>query len=221
MDEHSTSTGDDSGASGSNGLLDTSKADRAVWLMKCPDIVSRFLQSSEDDSGRVAKVVLSVDPLRPDDSPEFTMELASSELGNVPKRYVMDMSKDFIPMSVFSESDQGTKVNDPWVGPLDAEAVVQLLPTYLLEELDLQSSYSSSGMVAMELPACLLKMIGSARIIRFEQQFLKEILKDICVYVTKGANQGTYVLKPEYQASGEEPSSSSSQEVDSPFFGDS
>lgn len=30
-----------------------------------------------------------------------------AESGNVPKFYSMDMSKDFIPMSVFSESSQG------------------------------------------------------------------------------------------------------------------
>lgn len=35
------------------------------------------------------------------------MELASTGSGNAPKRYSMDMSKDFIPMSVFSESVQG------------------------------------------------------------------------------------------------------------------
>lgn len=32
------------------------------------------------------------------------MELSGNILGNVPKRYSMEMSKDFVPMSVFSES---------------------------------------------------------------------------------------------------------------------
>lgn len=40
------------------------------------------------------------------------MELASTESGNVPRRYSMEMSKDFIPMSVFSESSQGTHKNN-------------------------------------------------------------------------------------------------------------
>lgn len=35
------------------------------------------------------------------------MELASTGSTNAPKYYSMDMSKDFIPMSVFSESAQG------------------------------------------------------------------------------------------------------------------
>ena len=38
---------------------------------------------------------------------QFTMELAGVESGNIPKCYSMDMSTDFIPMSVFSESAQG------------------------------------------------------------------------------------------------------------------
>ncbi|CAN6710475.1 unnamed protein product [Malus baccata var. baccata] len=37
------------------------------------------------------------------------------------------------------------------------------------------------------------------------EQFLKDILKDLCVYNNKGANQGTYELKPEYRKSVEEP----------------
>lgn len=35
------------------------------------------------------------------------------------------------------------------------------------------------------------------------QQFLKDLLKDLCVYNNKGANQGTYELKPEYRKSNE------------------
>lgn len=35
------------------------------------------------------------------------MELIGNESGNAPRRYSMDMSKDVIPMSVFSESTQG------------------------------------------------------------------------------------------------------------------
>ncbi len=38
---------------------------------------------------------------------QFTMELAGTESGHIPKCYSMDMSKDLIPMSVFSESSQG------------------------------------------------------------------------------------------------------------------
>uniref|UniRef100_A0A2N9EFP9 Uncharacterized protein n=1 Tax=Fagus sylvatica TaxID=28930 RepID=A0A2N9EFP9_FAGSY len=58
-----------------NAFLETSKAERAMWLMKCPPLVSRSLQSppppdapsSADSSRYVAKVVLSIDPLRSND----------------------------------------------------------------------------------------------------------------------------------------------------------
>lgn len=52
------------------GFLEASKADRAMWLMKCPALVSRSLQSpvSLDDPSRpVAKVILSIDPLASND----------------------------------------------------------------------------------------------------------------------------------------------------------
>lgn len=35
------------------------------------------------------------------------MELAGTEAGHIPRCYALDMSTDFIPMSVFSESSQG------------------------------------------------------------------------------------------------------------------
>uniref|UniRef100_A0A2P2PAY1 Uncharacterized protein n=1 Tax=Rhizophora mucronata TaxID=61149 RepID=A0A2P2PAY1_RHIMU len=95
------------------GFLETSKADRAVWLMKCPSLVTRSLEASPLPEGPyrpVAKVVLSIDPLNSNDdtsSPQFTMELTGIDSGNVPKSYSMEMSKDFIPMSVFSETAQG------------------------------------------------------------------------------------------------------------------
>jgi hypothetical protein len=36
------------------------------------------------------------------------------------------------------------------------------------------------------------------------QQFLKEILNDLCVYNKRGPNQGTHELKPEYKKSTED-----------------
>ncbi|KDO48459.1 hypothetical protein CISIN_1g025926mg [Citrus sinensis] len=93
-----------------------------MWLMKCPALVSRSLKipssdNDDDDSARpVAKVILSIDPLQSNEdssssssssSTRFTMELISTESGNAPKRYSMDMSKDLIPMSVFAESSNG------------------------------------------------------------------------------------------------------------------
>jgi len=35
------------------------------------------------------------------------MELAGTEVGHIPKCYVMDMFKDFIPMYVFLDTPQG------------------------------------------------------------------------------------------------------------------
>lgn len=85
-----------------------------MWLMKCPVVVSQSWQalsnssSASDSPHPLAKVVLSIDPLRPDSSsPQFTMELAGNEFGTVPKSYSLNMSKDFIPMCVFSETTQG------------------------------------------------------------------------------------------------------------------
>ncbi|KAJ6901077.1 hypothetical protein NC652_027002 [Populus alba x Populus x berolinensis] len=38
-----------------------------------------------------------------------------------------------------------------------------------------------------------------------QMQFVKDMLKDLCVYNNKGSNQGSYELKPEYKKSNEEP----------------
>ncbi|KAK6938892.1 TFIIF, beta subunit, N-terminal [Dillenia turbinata] len=94
----------------SNGKMDTGRAERSVWLMKCPLVVSKSWQSHASDSQHLAKVVLSVDPLRPPEDPsslQFTMEMIGSDLGNVPKSYSLNMFKDFVPMCVFSETTQG------------------------------------------------------------------------------------------------------------------
>ncbi|GLT57967.1 hypothetical protein SLA2020_308970 [Shorea laevis] len=103
---------DDQGSSGSNGgHLETGRADKSVWLMKCPPVVARSFQSraSSSDTHPAAKVVLSLDPLRSDDpsSLQFTMEMAASETSHVPKSYSLNMFKDFVPMCVFSETNQG------------------------------------------------------------------------------------------------------------------
>lgn len=66
-------------------VLETGRAERSVWLMKCPPVVSRSWQSSSasaDSSNPnpvVAKVVLSLDPLRPD-GPSSLQVIALSSL---------------------------------------------------------------------------------------------------------------------------------------------
>ncbi|XP_043712258.1 transcription initiation factor IIF subunit beta-like isoform X2 [Telopea speciosissima] len=89
--------------------LETGRAERSVWLMKCPLVVSKSWQAHSSDSHPVAKVVLSVDPLHSDDPSDnqFTMELAGTESANMPKNYSLNMFKDFVPMSIFSETNQG------------------------------------------------------------------------------------------------------------------
>ncbi|WCJ35268.1 Transcription initiation factor IIF beta subunit [Euphorbia peplus] len=98
----------------SSGTLETTKADRSVWLMKCPVVVAKSWKNhiSSADTQPLAKVVLSLDPLHSEDSEDssavqFTMEMAGGEMGNVPKTYSLNMFKDFVPMSVFSETTQG------------------------------------------------------------------------------------------------------------------
>ncbi|KAA0040617.1 general transcription factor IIF subunit 2 isoform X2 [Cucumis melo var. makuwa] len=49
-------------------FLETNKADRAMWLLKCPQVVTRALSNSPDAPSRpVAKVIVSVDPLQSND----------------------------------------------------------------------------------------------------------------------------------------------------------
>lgn len=108
---------EDHGNSNSNSSItvDTTKWDRSVWLMKCPLVVSKAWQSQaaassfSSDSPHVAKVIVSVDPLRSDDSSalQFTMEMAGNDVGNMPKSYSLNMFQDFVPMCVLSETGQG------------------------------------------------------------------------------------------------------------------
>ena len=55
-----------------NAYVDTSKAEKAVWLMKCPPLVSLAASTPLPPTpSRLAKVVVSIDPLNSndDDSP--------------------------------------------------------------------------------------------------------------------------------------------------------
>ncbi|EYU36747.1 hypothetical protein ABFS82_14G296000 [Erythranthe guttata] len=99
--------------SNSKSSVETSKADRPIWLMKCPPIVSKAWRSSSasaaaSDSPPVAKVIVSLDLLKPEDSDplQFTMEMAGGDVVNMPKSYSLNMFKDFVPMEVFSEINQ-------------------------------------------------------------------------------------------------------------------
>jgi len=61
-----------SGSSSSN--LETLKAERSVWLMKCPLVVAKSWQT-HPPSQPLAKVVLSLDPLHPEEDPSAVQVL--------------------------------------------------------------------------------------------------------------------------------------------------
>uniref|UniRef100_A0A0D6R7K4 Uncharacterized protein n=2 Tax=Araucariaceae TaxID=25664 RepID=A0A0D6R7K4_ARACU len=52
-------TSDDASAT-----LDTSKSERSVWLMKCPQVVARTWKEIGDSGQPLAKITVSVDPLK-------------------------------------------------------------------------------------------------------------------------------------------------------------
>ncbi|KAG8055237.1 hypothetical protein GUJ93_ZPchr0001g29756 [Zizania palustris] len=256
--------------------LETAKADRSVWLMKCPTVVSRAWQeaaaagvSSSDAAGAnpnpnpnpvVAKVVVSLDPLRSEEQPlQFKMEMAQTDNGNTPKSYSLNMFKDFVPMCVFSESNQGKLACEGKVGhKFDMEPHSDNLVNYgklcrerttksMIKNRKLMVLANDNGMSMRPLPGLVGLMSSSGpkqkekkpipakpsdmkRTRRdrrelenilfklFErqpnwslknlmqetdqpEQFLKEILNDLCVYNKRGPNQGTHELKPEYKKS--------------------
>ncbi|CAL1374326.1 unnamed protein product [Linum trigynum] len=242
------------------GFLETAKSERSVWLMKCPSLVSRSLRSPfpDDPSRPVAKVVVSVDPLNSNDdesSTEFTMELAATESGDAPKSYTLDMSKDFVPMSVFAESPQGKVfVEGKILNKFDVKPHTESLENYgklcrertkkcMTRNRQIQVIDNDKGTHMRPMPGMMTtsftvhekkkppaKASETKRTRRdrgemedimfklFERQpnwtlrqliqetdqpelFLKDILKELCVYNNKGSNQGSYELKPEYKKS--------------------
>ncbi|CAI0442826.1 unnamed protein product [Linum tenue] len=244
------------------GFLETTKSDRSVWLMKCPSLVSRSLRSPfpDDPSRPVAKVVVSVDPLNSNDdesSTQFTMELAATESGDAPKSYTLDMSKDFVPMSVFAESPQGKVfVEGKILNKFDVKPHTESLEKYgklcrertkkyMTRNRQIQVIDNDKGTHMRPMPGMMTtsftvhekkkppaKASETKRTRRdrgemedimfklFERQpnwtlrqliqetdqpelFLKDILKELCVYNNKGSNQGSYELKPEYKKSSE------------------
>lgn len=79
--------GNNSGKSNTiGGIVDTSKWDRSMWLMKCPALVSRSLKipssdNDDDDSTRpVAKVILSIDPLQSNEDSSSSSSSSSTRV---------------------------------------------------------------------------------------------------------------------------------------------
>ncbi|KAF7030977.1 hypothetical protein CFC21_042388 [Triticum aestivum] len=251
--------------------LETGRADRSVWLMKCPTIVSRAWQEAAADAGGpnpnpnpvVAKVILSFDPLSTDEDPnQFKMEMAQTGNGNTPKNYSLNMFKDFVPMCVFSESNQGKLACEGKVEhKFDMEPHKENLSDYakLCRERTKNSMIKTRKVHVLDKEhvnvRTMISMIGggphsgpkdkkkpaptrtpevkrtrrdrgdienilfklferqsnwSLRHLMQEtdqpEQFLKEIMNDLCVYNKRGPNQGTHELKPEYKKSVEDTS---------------
>ncbi|KAB5538927.1 hypothetical protein DKX38_016460 [Salix brachista] len=397
------------------GFLDASKAEKSVWLMKCPSMVSRFLRSQEHEGGDgdassppVAKVIVSVDPLKGNDDDNsateglvcvvfvngdivlqdypnafdfefpfsgiefslldwlvgiggkvsnnfvrgsflrkyisvrmeifellftittmsggegtcwiveilyvcirtnlhgtklddnellgtvfalvsvilflglsedvtFTMEMAGTEPGDGLKTYSMEMSKDLVDMSVFSESSQGKmSVEGRILNKFDVRPHSENLENYrkicrertkkyMIKSRQIKVIDNDTGSHMMPMPGMIISGLADKRKLPikasdmkrtrrdrremegimfklfekqpnwtlrqliqetdqpeyrsilsspslsqhypvFLQQFVKDMLKDLCVYNNKGSNQGSYQLKPEYKKSNEEPS---------------
>lgn len=264
-----------SNGNGIGGVMDMEKADRPVWLMKCPPVVSkswRNIAAEAASSGSadpntanpvVAKVVLTYDPLQPDESNdiEFKMELAQTDSGNTPKSYSLNMFKDFVPMSIFSETNQGKFYVEGKVDhKFDMEPHSENISQYgklcrertnkaMIKTRQIQVIDNDHGVLMRPLPG-MIGLIpsgskqdkkkatpakgsevkrtrrdrGELENIIFKlferqpnwalkqlvqetdqpEQFVKEILNDLCVYNKRGPNQGTHELKPEYKKSTEE-----------------
>ncbi|KAF0919151.1 hypothetical protein E2562_028451 [Oryza meyeriana var. granulata] len=248
--------------------LETARADRSVWLMKCPTVVSRAWQeaataaasSSDAAAGAnpnpnpvVAKVIVSLDPLRSEEQQlQFKMEMAQTGKGNTPKSYSLNMFKDFLPMCVFSESNEGKLACEGKVGhKFDMEPHSDNLVDYgklcrerteksMIKNRKLMVLVNDNGMSMRPLPGLqkekkplpvkpsdmkrtrrdrreleniLFKLFErqpnwSLKNLMQEtdqpEQFLKEILNDLCFYNKRGPNQGTHELKPEYKKSTED-----------------
>lgn len=188
------------------------------------------------------------------------MELAQNEIGNNPKSYSLNMFKDFVPMCVFSESNQGkfslegkvehkfdmephsenygdysklcrerTKKamvktrqilvidNDYGENMRPLPGMVGLVPSGSKEKKKVAPAKGSETKRTRrdrrELENIIFKLFERQPNWALKQlvketdqpeQFLKEILNDLCVYNKRGPHQGTHELKPEYKKSTEE-----------------
>lgn len=180
---------------------------------------------------------------------------------NLPKSYSLNMFKDFVPMCVFSEANQGKLSCEGKVEhKFDMEPHKDNLINYaklcrertqksMVKTRKVQVLDNDHGMSMRPLPGMVgLIPSGSSKEKRkptptkpsdvkrtrrdrreleniifklFEkqpnwalkalvqetdqpEQFLKEILNDLCMYNKRGPNQGTHELKPEYKKSSED-----------------
>ncbi|PVH37973.1 hypothetical protein PAHAL_5G140500 [Panicum hallii] len=107
---------------------------------ECPTVVSRAWQEAAaaaqgPDAGGanpnpnpvVAKVILSLDPLRDDDAPsQIKMEMTQECSGNTPKSYSLNMYSDFVPMAFFPSLTKEIMFHAPYqIGKLACEGKVE------------------------------------------------------------------------------------------------
>ncbi|ONK72703.1 uncharacterized protein A4U43_C04F22240 [Asparagus officinalis] len=237
---------------------------RARPIALCGSAAAASSSSSDPSAAHpvVAKVVLSLDPLSKDESTslQFKMELAQNEIGSTPKSYSLNMFKDFVPMCIFSESNQGKfSLEGKVEHKFDMEPHSENLGEYrrLCRErtnkantktrqvMVIGNDYGENmrplpGMVGLvpsgskdkkkvtpakgsetkrirrdrrELENIIFKLFERQPNWALKQlvketdqpeQFVKEILNDLCVYNKRGPNQGTHELKPEYKKTSEE-----------------
>ncbi|URE24737.1 Transcription initiation factor IIF [Musa troglodytarum] len=232
-------------------VLETGRAERSVWLMKCPPLVSRSWKSA----------AASADASNPNPAVgKFKMEMSQTDSGNTPKSYTLNMFKDFVPMCVVSESNQGKfslegKVEHKFDMELHSEnfsdygklcrertnkAMIKTRQVQVIDNDNGVLMRPMPGMIALvpsgskdkkkqtptkgsdakrtrrdrrELENIIFKLFERQQNWALKQlvqetdqpeQFLKEILNDLCVYNKRGPNQGTHELKPEYKKSTEE-----------------
>ncbi|CAL4961160.1 unnamed protein product [Urochloa decumbens] len=239
--------------------LETARADRPVWLMKCPTVVSRAWQ----EAAAAATSNPEAGGANPNPNPvvaKFKMEMAQANNGNTPKSYSLNMYSDFVPMRVFSESNQGKyacegKVDQKFdmephsenlveYGKLCRERTTKSMAKPRRVEVlvddtgnrmrpmpgvpPIPSTTTNSKDKKKPVPKYEMKRTRRNRTdmenILFKlferqpnwslkhliqetdqpEQFLKEILSDLCVYNKRGPNQGTHELKPEYKKSTED-----------------
>ncbi|KAM3351720.1 hypothetical protein ACQJBY_023576 [Aegilops geniculata] len=235
--------------------LETGRADRSVWLMKCPTIVSRAWQeaaAAAADAGGpnpnpnpvVAKVILSFDPLSTDEDPNqarvspfapVCVALPPSKRklaceGKVEHKFDMEPHKENLSdyAKLCRERTKNSMIKTRKVHVLDKEHV------NVRTMISMIGGGPHSGPKDKKKPAptrtpevkrtrrdrgdienILFKLFErqpnwSLRHLMQEtdqpEQFLKEIMNDLCVYNKRGPNQGTHELKPEYKKSVEDTS---------------
>ncbi|CAN1256727.1 General transcription factor IIF subunit 2 [Linum perenne] len=154
--------------------------------MKCPSLVSHSLRSpsSDDISSPVAKVIVSVDPNLPDLSP---LQVIDNDNGTHMRPMPGMMTTSF---SVHQEKKKPpAKASDTKRTRRDRGEMEDIMfklferqPNWTLRQLIQETDQP--------------------------ELFLKDILKELCVYNNKGSNQGSYELKPEYKKSSEDPATS-------------